>query len=149
MGNPVLRLVLGVVVGFVLGSIVMMGCHIATMPLYPAPEGVDVWDPDQREAVKAWMETLPAGAFVVAALCHWVGTAAGVAIAMLITQRRSLRPAWVMGAVFLVAGAVNLTQVPHPGWFAFVDLPGYLVVAWLVGRWMLRPGSAPATEAAT
>ena len=139
----VVRIILAVVVGFLVGSAVMMGMHMATAGLYPPPEGLDVYDPDQREAVKEWMKTLPDGAFVVAAIAHWIGCAAGVAIAMLITLRRSMRPAWILGGLFLVAGIINVSQVPHPGWFPFVDIPGYLVVAWLVGTCMLRKSDAP------
>lgn len=139
------KLILGVIVGFVVGSVVMMVCHIATQPLYPPPDGLDVMDPDQREAVKAWMKTLPAGAYVVAALCHWVGCAAGAIVAMLIAGRTSLRPAIITGVAFTIAGVINVMSVPHPGWFPFVDIPGYLLVAWLVGTWLLKPaGAAPA-----
>ena len=139
------RLILGLIVGFVVGSVVMMACHFATMPLYPPPEGLDVMDPAQREEVKAWMETLPAGAYVVAALCHWIGAAAGAVVALLLTQRKDRLPALLMGALFLLAGIANLLSVPHPAWFPFVDLPGYLVVGWLMGRLLVK--APPAADA--
>jgi hypothetical protein len=142
--NPLVRLVLGVILGFVGGSAAMMACHYATMPLYPPPDGLDVMDPGQREAVQEWMKTLPDGAFVVAALCHWLGTAVGAAIAMFVAGRHSIRPALVIGVLFTVAGIMNVMQVPHPTWFPFVDAPGYLIVAWLVGKALVRPADASA-----
>lgn len=138
MGKTILKTVLAVVAGGVIGSVVMMLCHFATMPLYPPPEGLDVMDPEQREAVTAWMGTLPDGAFVVAALCHWIGTAAGAVVAMLITRRRSLRPAFLVGVLFTLAGVYNVTMMPHPTWFPYVDFPGYLIAALLIGKLMVR-----------
>lgn len=142
MGKRILMTVLGVLLGGLGGTIVMMACHFATMPLYPPPEGLDIMDPAQEEAVHAWMATLPGRAFLVAAICHWIGTAAGAAIAMLITGRRSTGPALIVGALFTVAGITNLVSVPHPAWFPYVDLPGYLLVAALVGKWLVRTPSA-------
>lgn len=138
MGKMILMTALGVLLGGLVGTVVMMGCHFATMPMYPPPEGLDVMDPEQKEAVSEWMKTLPGGAFVVAALCHWIGTAAGAAIAMLITGRRTLLPALLVGVLFTIAGIGNLMQIPHPEWFPFVDLPGYLLVALLVGTYLVR-----------
>ena len=139
MGKTIWMTVLGVVLGGIGGSIVMMGCHLATTPLfYPPPEGVNIMDPAQEEAIHAWMETLPGRAFVLATLCHWIGTAAGAAIAMFITGRRSLLPALLVGVLFTFAGIGNMMSVPHPEWFPFLDLPGYLLVALLVGKWLVR-----------
>ena len=39
-----------------------------------------------------------------------------------------------IGAVFLVFGAINLKMIPHPLWFAIIDLAIYLPAAWLGGR---------------
>ena len=143
------RLGLAAVVGFVVGSLAMMACHLATQGLYPPPEGLDVMDPGQREAVMAWMETLPDGAFVVAMLCHAVGAAVGAAVGMLIGGRANLRPAVVVGILFTVAGVINVMSVPHPSWFPFVDVPVYLLVALLVGWWMRRTPEAPSAGSAS
>ena len=120
-----------------------MACHYAAMPLYPPPEGLDVMDPAQEAQVHAWMATLPGGAFVVAMLCHWIGTAAGAVIAMFLTGRKVLLPALIIGALFTLLGIMNVTSVPHPAWFPFVDIPGYLPAAALAG-FLLRKSPSTA-----
>ncbi|MDF1700400.1 MAG: hypothetical protein P1V36_04505 [Planctomycetota bacterium] len=143
-----LKWILGVIVGYIVGSAVMMGVHIATQPMYPPPEGVDVWDPDQRDKVEEWMETLPNGAFALALLAHMLGTAAGAATTMAIVGRERIKPAIVIGVLFTVAGIINIFSVPHPGWFPFADIPCYLIAAWLVGKLMLKkPAGAAETIA--
>ena len=143
LGKTIALGVLAVFIGTFGGMVIMTGLHFVAMPLYPPPEGLDVMDPAQQEQMKAWMATLPAGAFAVAALCHWLGSGSGAVIAMFITGRRSILPAVIVGAIFTVAGYSNVMQVPHPGWFPFVDLPGYLALATLAGWLLLRQPEAP------
>ncbi len=137
-----LRLIAGLVLGFLAGSVAMMLCHFATMPLFPPPDGVEPWNPDHREQVLEWMKTLPDSAFIVAAFCHWIGATVGALVGMLVGGRGSMLPAWLVGGAFTIAGIMNLAQAPHPAWFPFVDLPGYLIVAFLVGRLLLRRPAA-------
>jgi hypothetical protein len=40
--------------------------------------------------------------------------------------------------LFTVCGAVNLSSIPHPAWFPFVDLPIYLILALVVGLLLKR-----------
>lgn len=130
--------VLAVLLGMFGGMVVMMGLHFACMPFYPPPEGLNVMDPAQEAQLHEWMKTLPDGAFALAGLCHWLGAASGAAIAMLITGRKSLLPAIIIGALFTVAGAANIFSVPHPSWFPYVDIPGYLILALVAGKLLLR-----------
>ena len=146
MGKRILLGVLGVVVGVIAGMVLMMGLHMLSMLVYPAPEGIDPFsqDPEKQKAAMAWIGTLPAGAFILAALAHGLGCMGGAALAMLIDGRRSLVPALVVGALFTVAGIVNLTQVPHPAWFPFVDVPIYLLLAFAAGKLLRRKAQTPA-----
>lgn len=47
--------VIGVVVGIVLGMVFMMGLHMASMLVYPPPEGVDFMsqEPENQARLKA------------------------------------------------------------------------------------------------
>ena len=131
---------LGVVVGIVVGMIAMMSLHFASMLVYPLPEGIDFMsaDPENMEKLNAWFGTLPAGAFVLATLAHGLGCMAGAAVATLVSGRRSLIPAIVIGLFFTVGGVMNLSSVPHPSWFPFVDVPIYLVLAVTAGMLLRR-----------
>ena len=63
---------------------------------------------------------------------------AGAALATLVTGRRSMVPSLVIGALFTVAGVMNLLEIPHPWWFPIVDLPLYLVLAAVAGKLLVR-----------
>lgn len=147
MGKRILMGVLGVVVGMIAGMVLMMGVHAASWLVYPIPDHLDPSssDPATQEAFRAWIGTLPAGAFVLAVVAHGLGAMSGAAVAMFVSGRRSLVPALVVGALFTVAGIMNVAMIPHPAWFPFVDLPAYLLLALLAGKLLARP--APASGA--
>ena len=127
---------LAVVVGSIAGMVVMTGLHMASGLVYPPPPGVDLASstPAAQVAMKAWLATLPAGAFLLASVAHGLGCMAGAALATVIDRRRSLVPAIVVGALFTVAGILNLAEIPHPAWFPYVDLPLYLLLAFAAGK---------------
>ena len=137
--------VVGVVVGMISGMILMMGLHLASTLVYPIPEGIDMMstDPAEQEKVAAWIGTLPGGAFVLTLIAHGLGCMGGAALATLIAGRRSLVPPLIVGVFFTVGGVLNLMSIPHPTWFTFVDLPIYLVLAYVAGR-LLRRGESEA-----
>jgi hypothetical protein len=71
---------------------------------------------------------------------------AGAFVAMFVSGRRSLVPPLIVGAFFTLGGIMNLS-LPHPSWFAFVDLPLYLVLALAAGRLLKRKGDEEAPAA--
>lgn len=145
--HPIVRLVVGLVLGFIGGAVAMMACHMATTLVYPPPEGLDVMDPGQKDAFNAWLETLPDGAFVLTALCHWIGAAVGAVIAMFVAGRRSLWPALIIGGLFMLGGIMNAMQIPHPAWYPWVDIPGYPIVGFLIGKLLVRPSAEDSSGA--
>ena len=131
MGKRLLLGTLGVVVGVPAGMVVMMVLHMASTLAYPLPEGVSFMsqEPENLARLNEWFAALPAGAFLLATACHGLGCLAGAVVAMLISGRRSVIPPLVVGVFFTLAGIMNLSSVPHPPWFPFVDLPSYLAFA--------------------
>lgn len=119
------------VLGIVGGMIFMMLLHMASTVVYPLPEGVDFMspDPENQAKFKEWLATLPAGAFLLAAASHAGGCLIGVVVAMLVSRRTMVVPAVLVGLFFTVSGIANLFSIPHPMWFPFVDLPGYIIAA--------------------
>jgi hypothetical protein len=132
--------VFGVLLGIVGGMVLMMGLHMASTLAYPLPEGVDFMspEPENQARLTEWFGTLPAGAFLLAIACHGLGCMAGALIAMLVSGRRSLLPPLIVGVFFTVGGIMNLSSIPHPAWFPFVDLPVYLILALLAGFLLKR-----------
>lgn len=145
MGKTLLISIAAVVLGAIVGSFVMMGLHMASWLVYPIPEGIDFMSQEKEnvEKLHAWFKTLPAGAFLLATLAHGLGCMAGAVVAMLITGRRALWPAIVIGVFFTVGGIMNLSSIPHPAWFPFVDLPIYLLLALVAGVLLKRSANEP------
>jgi hypothetical protein len=140
MGKRVLFGVLGVVLGIAAGMIFMMSLHWASTFVYPLPEGVDFMsqEPENQARLNEWFGTLPTGAFLLATDCHGLGCMAGAFVAMVVSGRRSLIPPHVVGVFFTGCGIMNLSSVPHPAWFPFVDLPVYLVLTLVAGLLLKR-----------
>lgn len=145
MVKTILKGLLVVIGGWLAGSIAMSAAHAATMLIWPLPDDLsfmDMFNPEKEEAVHAWIGSLPASAHFGAAVAHWIGTAAGAAVAMLIQGRTRMWPALTIGAIFLLGGIMNAVNLPTPGWFLPVDAIGYPIVAFLVGKKLLRSGGA-------
>ena len=140
MGKQVLVSVLGVVLGIVVGMAFMMFLHWTTTFVFPLPEGVSFMDdsPENMARMNEWFGTLPTMAWLLATACHGLGCMSGAIVAMLISGRRSLTTPIIVGIVFTLCGIMNLSSLPHPSWFPFVDVPIYLVFALVAGNLLKR-----------
>lgn len=151
MAKTIIFGVIGVVLGIVLGMVFMMALHMASTFVYPLPEGVDFMsqEPENQARLKEWFGTLPAGAYLLATVCHGLGCMTGAVVAMLITGRQSLVTPVIVGVFFTVCGIMNLSELPHPSWFPIVDLPAYLIFAIVAGLVLKRKPNeeAPAADA--
>ena len=125
----------GVVVGIVVGMCFMMFLHWTTTFVYPLPDGVTFTDSSEENMTRMneWFGTLPTTAWLLATVCHGLGCMSGAVVAMLISGRRSLATPLIVGVVFTLCGIMNLSSLPHPSWFPFVDVPIYLVLASTAG----------------
>jgi len=132
----VLRLVLAVVAGLVIGGVVNMGLILASGHVIPPPAGADV---TTAEGLKASMHLFEPRHFLFPFLAHALGTFGGAAVATLLAPGRTRGPAWVVGGTFLLGGIVNAIMLPAPLWFSVLDLAlAYLPAAWLGHRVVAR-----------
>jgi hypothetical protein len=132
-----LRNVLAVVAGVVIGGAVNMALITVSPMLIPPPAGVDVND---AESLARFMPLFAPRHFVMPFLAHALGTFAGALAAFLVAATRKVRFAWAIGAFFLVGGIAACFLIPAPAWFMALDLlVAYLPMAWLAirigGRW--------------
>lgn len=148
MGKQFLISVVGVVAGIVIGMAFMMCLHMASPLIYPLPDGVDFMsqEPENLSRLNEWFSTLPATAWLMATACHGLGCMSGAVVAMLISGRRSLVTPVIVGVVFTLCGIMNLSSVPHPTWFPFVDVPAYLVFAVGASRLLKRKPAPEVSE---
>ena len=137
-----LRNIAAFVAAFIVGSLTMFALHELHMTLWP--EEAMPSSTATTEEFRAWMETLSMPTMIAATVVHWLGTAAGVAVGMLVaarsaaTEQRAMWPAYVMGAWFFLGGIANAIQLGTPMWLTVTDALGYLPVALMTGKLMAR-----------
>ena len=128
------RKIAGVVVGLPLGVVSVSVMHAVQHAIYPLPEGLDMNDMD---ALAEHIATMPLGDFAMVWLAHASGAFVSSAVCTLIAGQRWYLGAVICGIMFTIAGGLNIAMLPHPVWFAVVDLllyvPTALLACYLVG----------------
>ena len=125
----ILRNVLGVVIGLVVGGAVNMSLVMAGPSVIPPPPGVDM---ATAEGLAKGMPLLEAKHFVFPFLAHALGTLAGALVAFLVAGSRHAALAFVVGVVFLAGGIAAAVMIPAPTGFIALDLvAAYIPMAWL------------------
>jgi hypothetical protein len=140
-----LRNVLAVLAGLVLGSLVNMAIVTLGPMLVPPPTGVDV---KTAEGLAQGIHLFEPRHFVTPFLAHALGTLAGALVACRLAATRHATLAWVIGVVFLCGGVAASFMIPAPTWFIALDLVvAYLPMAGLGIRLGARwHGAAPAAS---
>jgi len=127
--NPILRNVLAVVAGIILGSIVNMAIIMLSSSIIPPPEGVN---PSDMESLKASMHLFEPKHFLMPFLAHAFGTLVGAFVAGLIAINHRLKISLAIGLFFMLGGITNILLLPSPLWFTITDLAlAYIPMAWL------------------
>ena len=134
--NPIVRNILAVIVGVVVGGLVNGGIISISELVISPPEGVDV---TTMEGLKAGMHLFEPKHFIMPFLAHALGTLVGAAVAGLIAASHKMKFALGIGAFFLIGGIAMVFMVPSPTWFAALDLIGaYIPMAYLGGNFANR-----------
>lgn len=135
--NPILRNVLAVVAGAVVGMVVNMGLITIGPTIIPAPEGVD---PTNVESMAAGIHLFQPKHFIFPFLAHALGALAGAYATARLAISNQLYLALFIGAFFLLGGIMAANMIPAPTWFTALDLVGaYLPMGWL--GWKLASGN--------
>ncbi|RWU04454.1 hypothetical protein [Pedobacter chitinilyticus] len=129
--NPILRNILAVIAGLVIGSIVNMGIIMISHSIIPLPAGADN---TTVEGLKATMHLFEPKHFIFPFLAHAIGTFVGAYVCARIAVHKMVL-AMFIGLFFLAGGIYMVMMVPSPIWFTLVDLLGaYLPVAYFAGK---------------
>lgn len=141
----ILRNVVAVIAGLVVGGAANMSLVVLGPSLIPPPPGVDM---ATAEGLAKGMPLLEARHFVFPFLAHALGTLAGALVAFLVAGSLRAAPAYVVGIVFLAGGIAAAFMIPAPAWFIGLDLvAAYIPMAWLasvVGRRIKGPPGSSA-----
>ena len=122
---PLLRAILAVVAGLIVGFIVVAGIEWISTMLFPLPEGVDPTDESQmREVIRG----MPAGAMVAVLFAWFLGTLAGAVTAIRLHPARAKWAGMVVVGLFAAATVANMMMLPHPVWM-MVAAPAVLILA--------------------
>lgn len=124
-----LRNIVAVLAGIVIGGVVNSALIMLSPSLIPPPAGVDVND---AESLRRSIHLFEPRHFVMPFLAHALGTLAGALAAYLIAITHKRAIALAIGVVFLAGGVAASFMIPAPGWFIALDLlVAYIPMAWL------------------
>lgn len=130
--NPIVRNVLAVLAGLLVGSLVNMGLIMVSGKVVAPPPGADV---TTLEGLKASIHLFEPKHFLFPFLAHALGALTGAFLAAFLAASRNMAMALVIGAVFLAGGVANMFMLPSPMWFNILDLVGaYVPMAWIGGK---------------
>lgn len=140
--NPIVKNVLAIIIGVVVGSIVNMALIQVGYKVFPLPGDPDVSDMDQ---LKEAMNHATAANYLFPFFAHALGTLVGAFVAAKMAATRPMTFAYVIGFWFLVGGITVSFLIPSPAWFIALDLiVAYLPMAWLGGKLANRQPAATA-----
>ncbi len=130
-----IRNILAVIVGLAVGmaanmALIMLNAYV----LFPMPAGMDMNDLEQ---LQGYIATLPMMAFFVVMAAHLSQSFVGGWVAARMGSSQPMLLAMIVGFVTLAGGIMMFMDVQGPAWM-FIELPLYLVVAWLAGRMEVR-----------
>jgi len=127
--NPILRNILAVLSGLILGNLVNMSLIMLSNSIIPPPSG---YDNTSIEGLKSTMNLLEPKHFIFPFLAHALGTLVAAFIASKIAANNQLKLSLVIGVLFLLAGISMVAMIPSPLWFSTLDLVGaYIPMAYL------------------
>lgn len=130
--NPILRNILAVIAGILVGGFVNMTIVSVSGSIIPPPEGVN---PEDMESIKANMHLYQAKHFIMPFLAHALGSLVAGILAALIAANRKILLASIAGGFWIIGGIGMTFMIPQtPVWFIALDLiVAYIPMGWLGG----------------
>lgn len=142
---PILRNILAVIAGVVVGSIINMTIIVVGPMIIPPPEGVDMSD---MENFAENLKLLKPVNFIAPWLAHALGTLAGAFLAAKLATSKKMLFALGIGVWFLFGGIMVVAMYGGPIWFTAIDLIGaYLPMGYLGGMLAGAKAAKPTAEA--
>ena len=128
--HPILRNILAILAGILVGSAVNMGFIMISGSVIPPPNGADV---TTTEGLKATMHLFEPRHFIFPFLAHALGTLAGAFLTATIVTKHKIKFALVIAAFFLAGGIASVMMLPSPTWFTLLDLIGAYIPMGFLG----------------
>ena len=127
--KPVVKNILAVIIGIVIGGIVNMLLVNIGPSVIPLPHGADVSTMDKlSESMKLFSPVN----FIFPFLAHALGTLVGAYIAAKFSASNHVKLAMLIGIFFLIGGIAAVNMLGGPMWFNITDLVlAYIPMAFL------------------
>lgn len=119
-----LKNILATILGFITAAVVVY--IIETLighTVFPLPEQID---PNDIASIKANMHLIPIGSKVFVVIAHFTGIISGMTVAGMVSKT-SMIPAYIVGALMIIATAATIVMLPKALWFSLSD--GLLAIA--------------------
>ena len=134
--NPLVKNILAVILGIIIGSLVNMGIIMISGSIIPPPQDADI---TTMEGLKSTMHLFEPKHFIFPFLAHALGTFVGAIIAATIAATHKIKFAIAIGVFFLIGGIVNVMMLPSPIWFTILDLGGaYIPMGFIAGKLVIK-----------
>ena len=124
--KPILRSVGSVLLGFIVGTSIILCVEFLNHRIFPLPAGVDSRDPG---ALSAAMKNIPVGALLIVLVGWTFGTLCGAWVTARTAAQAKVRHGMIVGIFFLGAGIANMLEIPPPIWFWIVGVALFLPAA--------------------
>lgn len=129
----IVRNILAVVIGIVVGSLVNIGLVTLGHTLVPLPVGANV---STMEGLAAAISQFEPKHFIFPFLAHAGGPFVGTLAAVLIAATHKAKIGIGMAVVFLLFGIWANVVIPGPLWFKSVDIIFAYIPTSLIGAWL-------------
>ena len=137
--SPVIRGILGIIVGIALATFMIAGVEYLAYVLFPPPAGLD---PRNAADMPQILAQAPVAAFLVVGLAWALGAFVGGWGAARIARRAPDTHIAIITALVLAGAIWNMLRLPHPAWFWVVAI--VLILLGAVGaRRMARTRDVP------
>jgi hypothetical protein len=117
--NPIIKYIIAVIVGIVVGSGVNMGLVNIGPSIIPLPEGADI---STMEGLAKSMPLFSPANFLFPFLAHALGTLVAAFVTAKIADSHEMRFGIGFGVIFLLGGITMAIMVGGPIWFIAADL---------------------------
>jgi len=120
------KIIFGSLAGIATSFVVNMG--IVMIAMFTGTEAFRSVDPNDAEAFIEAMNSMTAADYMWPLAAHFLGIFSGLLVARILCKT-SRAPLYIVVGFHMLATILNLMQIPHPTWFAVVDVMGALAIA--------------------
>jgi len=120
-----MRTFLATLIGIVIAMGIMMGLQMLGHTLFPVPIEIN---PNDTESIRINMDLIPTASLIMVIVAHSLGQLGGLLTAKLIDTSTKY-PIYIIAGFLMLGTVANLASIPHPVWFAIVDVLAMILIA--------------------